>query len=91
MISAERRHGRSSSPTGATKAIWPGVGAQVAHRGEFIVAVGALHPQRPRFVGENGQRFGGAEHGFERRAGRERRIGGDHHAGAVGEQRARQA
>ena len=24
MISAERRHGRSSSPTGATKAIWPG-------------------------------------------------------------------
>ena len=25
MISAERRHGRSSSPTGATKAIWPGV------------------------------------------------------------------
>ena len=66
-----------------------GRGAQVAHRGEFVVAVGALHPERPGLVGENGQRFGGAEHGFERRAGRERRIGGDHHAGAVGEQRAR--
>ena len=66
-----------------------GRGAQVAHRGEFIVAVGALHPERPRLVGENGQRFGGAEHGFERRACCERRIGGDHHAGAVGEQRAR--
>ena len=66
-----------------------GRGAQVAHRGECVVAVGALHPERPRLVGENGQRFGGAEHGFERRAGCERRIGGDHHAGAVGEQRTR--